>query len=285
MEPILPLDRASVFYDGTLGAPRLLHPEGIVVDRDGNVWCGGELGDIYRIAADGSALEVVASTGGFVLGLAFDQAGRLYACDLGHKAVFRLDPADRRLERFALGGPGGAMRIPNFPVVDARRRCLYVSDSHEPGQPGPGVWRFDLETGDGGLWYARPLTFANGMALSAAGDWLYVAETFARRVTRIPILGDGSAGEAEVFVDGIERLPDGLAFDVAGNLYISCYEPSRLYRADPDGRLELLIDDPEAHTFCHPTNCAFRGTDLFTANLGRWHVTRVDVGMAGLPLP
>jgi hypothetical protein len=66
--------------------------------------------------------------------------------------------------------------------------------------------------------------------------------------------------------------------------YVACYEPSRLCRATPDGRLGLLIDDPEAHTLCHPTNCAFRGTDLFTANLGRWHVTRIDAGIEGLPL-
>jgi sugar lactone lactonase YvrE len=285
MDPILPLSRASVFYDGTLGEPRLLHPEGVAVDRDGNVWCGGELGQIYRIAADGSALEVVASTGGFTLGLAFDRQGRLYTCDLAHKAVFRLDPASRRLERFATGGGGASLRVPNVPVVDARRDCLYVSDSHDPARPGPGIWRFDLDTGAGGLWYDRPLTFANGLALSPAGDALYVAETFARRVVRIPIRADGSAGDPEPFLDNIERLPDGLAFDVEGNLYVACYEPSRLYRADPSGRLELLIDDPEAHTLCHPTNCAFRGTDLFTANLGRWHITRIDLGVPGLPLP
>ncbi len=284
MDSVLPLDRATVFFDGTLGDPRLLHPEGIAIDGGGNIWCGGELGQIYRIAAAGSALEVVASTGGFTLGLAFDQEGRLYTCDLAHQAVFRFHADSGHLERFTSGGGGGSLRIPNVPVVDVRRNCLYVSDSHDPRQPGPGVWRFDLASGEGYLWYDRPLTFANGMALSPSGDQLYVAETFARRVVRIPVAGDGSAGEAEVFVEGIERLPDGLAFDVEGNLYISCYEPSRLYRASPAGSLELLIDDPEAHTLCHPTNCAFRGTELFTANLGRWHVTRIDVGIAGLPL-
>lgn len=284
MQPILPLEQATIFFDGTLSEPRLLHPEGIAVDQEGNVWCGGELGQIYRVAADGSMLEVVASTGGFTLGLAFDRQGRLYTCDLGHKAVFRLDPTSGQLERFTSGGGGTSLRVPNFPVVDARRSWLYVSDSYSPEHPGPGVWRFDLETGEGWLWYDCPLTFANGMALALSGDLLYVAETFARRVSRIPIRADGSAGDAEVFVEGIERLPDGLAFDAAGSLYISCYEPSRLYRAAPDGRLELLIDDPEAHTLCHPTNCAFRGTELFTSNLGRWHITRIDVGIAGLPL-
>jgi sugar lactone lactonase YvrE len=284
VEPILPLERASVFVDGTVGEVRLNHPEGVAVDRAGDVWCGGETGELYRIAADGSRFEVVASTGGFVLGLAFDARGRLFACDLGHKAVFRFDPATGDLRRFTPESiaPAGAF---NFPVVDTRRNCLYVSDSHPPDVPGPGVWRFDLESGEGGPWYAAPTNFANGMALSLDRETLYVIETFARRVIRVPIGPDGSAGAAEVFVEGIERLPDGLAFDVDGNLYIACYEPSRLFRVDPGGKLDLLIDDPEAHTMCHPTNCAFRGTELFTANLGRWHVTRIEVGVAGAPLP
>ncbi|MGH2532322.1 MAG: SMP-30/gluconolactonase/LRE family protein [Thermomicrobiales bacterium] len=283
MQPILPLDRASVFIDGTVGEPRLSHPEGVAVDRDGNVWCGGDRGEIYRIAADGSCFEVVATSGGFTLGMAFDGQGRLYTCDLGHGAVFRLDPAMGALERFASGGDS-SFTSPNFPVVDVGRNCLYVSDPRGSAD-GKGVWRFDLDTGEGGVWYGGPLNFANGMALSFGRDTLYVVETFASRVSRIPIQADGSAGEAEVFVDGIDRLPDGLAFDVEGNLYVSCYEPSRLFRARPDGTLELLIDDPDAHIFCHPTNCAFRGAELFTANLGRWHITRIEVGIQGVALP
>ena len=124
-----------------------------------------------------------------------------------------------------------------------------------------------------------------GPARVVDGDTLYVVETFSSRVSRIPIQLDGSAGNLSIVVTGIERLPDGMAVDADGNLYISCYEPSRLYRATVDGHLELLIDDPTAHTLCHPTNCAFRGSDLFTANLGRWHITKIATGANGLALP
>jgi gluconolactonase len=284
LESVLPFDRASIFFDGTLGPVRLKHPEGLAVATDGAIWCGGDGGEIYRIEPDGSAIELIASTDGFTLGMAFDGRGQLFTCDLGHKAVFRLDLDSRRLDKFFTGSAGTTIRVPNYPVVDSTRDCLYVSDSHEFGVPGPGVWRVDLETGEGRLWYDKPLNFANGMALSPDRRWLYIVETFARQVSRISIGDDGSASDAEIFVAGIERLPDGLAFDGEGNLYISCYEPSRVFRASPEGRLELLYDDPEAHMLCHPTNCAFRGPELFTSNLGRWHITRIEVGKSGAPL-
>ena len=130
--------------------------------------------------------------GGFTLGLAFDGSRALYVCDSQHAAVYRLDLKSRGVERFS----GTGIKIPNYPVVDAVRGRLLVSDSHHFAEPGPGVWAYDLATGEGGLWYDKPLRFANGMALSLDGSALYVCETFARRITRIAILADGSAGVA-----------------------------------------------------------------------------------------
>ena len=49
MEPILPLDSAEVFFDGIFSEPRLRHPEGIAIDADGDIWCGGETAEIYRM--------------------------------------------------------------------------------------------------------------------------------------------------------------------------------------------------------------------------------------------
>ncbi len=280
MEPILPLKSAEVFFDGIFAEPRLQHPEGIAVDAAGHVWCGSENGEILRIAPDGTGIQRMATTDGFILGVAFDAEGRLYACDLKHQAVFRYDTGTGQLDSFATG-----MKIPNYPVVDVRRGCLYVSDSHHFSDPGPGVWRFDLASGAGGLWYDQAMVFANGMALSADGNTLYVCETFGRRVSQIPIGEDGTPGEAQVFVEGLAELPDGLAFDTDGSLYISCYEPSRVLRATPDGAIALFVDDPDAHTLCHPTNCAFRGSTLYTTNLGRWHITAIKTQASGLRLP
>ena len=167
MEPILSLTRASVFVDGTLGEPRLKHPEGVAVDRDGNVWCGGEGGELYRIAADGSRLEVVASTGGFTLGIAFDRQGRLYSCDLGHKAIFRLDPATGRLDdrSVPLGGRGAAVSSTASVRVGVRagpdgtsyRPCGQPPCSGSSGVTGdpPTAFRFFVSRRPGGTRGAR----------------------------------------------------------------------------------------------------------------------------------
>jgi gluconolactonase len=280
-KPILPMERASVLFDGLFAEPRLQHPEGVAVGPDGWVWCGSENGQILRVAPDGSAIEEVASTGGFTLGLAFDGDRVLYVCDLKHAAVFRLDLASRKLTRFTPPG----IRVPNYPVVDPAHGRLLVSDSHAFGTPGPGVWAYDLATGEGGLWYAEPLVFANGMALAPDGKALLVCETFALRIASIPINADGSAGRAAPYATDLPGLPDGIAFDDQGALFVGCYEPSRILRIPPGGGpAEVYIEDPTAHLFAHPTNIAFDGPVLYTANLGRWHITRVETDTTGTAL-
>jgi gluconolactonase len=278
---VLPIRRAAVFFDGVFSEPRLQHPEAVAVGPDSWIWCGSENGEILRIAPDGSRIELVARAGGFTLGLAFDADRALFFCDNKDRAVYRLDLASRGVARFTPPG----IRIPNYPVVDARRRRLLISDSYDFANSGPGVWAYDLETGEGRLWYSEPMTFANGMALAPSGDALFVCETFARRITRIVIGDNGLAAGAGVFAENLPGLPDGIAFDVSGNLFVGCYEPSRILRVAADGRkAEVYIEDPTAHLFSHPTNIAFDGADLFAANLGRWHITRIASDTRAPPL-
>jgi hypothetical protein len=41
--------------------------------------------------------------------------------------------------------------------------------------------------------------------------------------------------------------------------------------------LEILIEDRAATIMAHPTNIALKGDTLYTANLGRWHITAIDL--------
>ena len=272
-------DSASVFVDGALGDTRLSHPEGLAVHVDGSVWCGGDRGEIYRIAPDGVSFELIASTGGFTLGMVFDQKGNLYTCDLGDSSVYKLDTTTKELTRFT--NPNLGMKVPNYPVLDVTRNRLLVSDSHEAHKPGPGIWEIDLETGEGKLWSDENYDFANGLALTADQNSLLVVESWGKAISKIDINRDGSAGPKSVYLNNLPAIPDGLAFDDSGNLFIACYEPSQVMVFDTDGNLEVVLKDIDAHLLCHPTNIAFRGSDLFTANLGRWHITKIETKTSG----
>ncbi len=276
MPDVLSKAAARVFFDGIFTEPRVAHPEGVAVHADGSIWCGTEWGDLLRIEADGSRLTRMGSTGGFALGIAFDSAGNCFICDLKHAAVFRYDAKSGAVAKFASSG----ILVPNFPVVDERRGVLYVSDSRGNNNVGPGVFRYDLRTGEGGVWSTSPMDFANGMAMAPDGQGLYVVESDRSQVSYVPINADGSAGAARVAVSGVNNVPDGLAFAPDGTLYISCYEPSRIYRVRPGGALETLIEDPAATVMAHPTNIAVKGNTLYSANLGRWHITAIDLGEA-----
>ena len=273
-DTILPISAARVFCDGIFGTPRLAHPEGVAVHPDGSIWCGTENGDLLRFAADGTSYDRIGTTGGFLLGIAFDAAGRCYACDLFHRAIFCHDPATGRFDRFADSG----ILVPNYPVVDDARGCLWVSDSRGQGNPGPGIFRFDLATGKGGVWSHEDWDFANGMCLDETRSGLYVVESFTGRVRHVPIRDDGSAGPATDAVTGLGRVLDGVALAPDGALYIACYEPGRIYRRDPGGRVRVLIEDPHATVLAHPTNVAIKGNKMYSANLGRWHITEIDLG-------
>ena len=273
MTALLDMSAARVFFDGIFTNPRVAHPEGIAIHADGSIWCGNELGELLRIAPDGSGVERLGGTGGFALGIAFDSNGNCFICDLKHAAVFRYDAGTSRVERFA----SSDIMVPNYPVIDESRGALYVSDSRGNGNIGPGIFRFDLRTGEGGVWSRAPMDFANGMAMALDGSGLYVVESDAAQVSFVPIEADGSAGVPQVIARDVHNVPDGLAVAPDGTLYISCYEPSRIYRMKPGGRLEVLIEDPSATTIAHPTNVALKGNRLYSANLGRWHITEIDL--------
>jgi hypothetical protein len=65
-KPLLDMSAARVFFDGIFTSPRVAHPEGVAVHRDGSIWCGTETGNLLRLAADGDSVECMGGTDGFV---------------------------------------------------------------------------------------------------------------------------------------------------------------------------------------------------------------------------
>jgi gluconolactonase len=269
MTPEIPIERFEVFATG------LDHPECIAFDRDGNLWAGGEAGQIYRIDPRGK-VETIATLGGFTGGIAFAPDGVLLVCNpsLGLVRV----KADGGHEIFARRAGEHEMNCPNYPVFDARGN-VYVSDSGKWGAQNGSLMRF---TPDGrGEIVARPFGYANGLALTADGKTLFMVESDTRRVWRFAI---DQLSAPEIYAENVGRLPDGLALDEAGNLYVACYASDDIHRISPGGERAWLAHDPNGITLGRPTNLAFGGEnfdELYVANLGRYTIVRTKLAVRG----
>jgi gluconolactonase len=274
--PLIDRGKMTVFSDG------LDHPEGLAFDAEGNLWAGGEAGQIYKMSVDGQ-VQLVASLGGFNLGICFTPNQELYVCNFVNRAVHRINQFGELLESIRQFAEYELVH-PNFALCD-RAGTLYVTDSGHWGAADGWVYR--KSTHGHTERFAGPFNFANGLALSAQEDKLFVVESKLDCVTVITINPDGSAGKREIYAQGLERVPDGLVLDEAGNLYVTCYASDCLYRVDPKGKVELFAHDPEGVMLARPTNAAFGGPDrkeLYIANLGRWHITKINTEIAGQPM-
>ena len=146
MTSILDISKAKVYFDGIFSKPKLAHPEGVAMGSDGTIYCGTENGDILKIKKDKSALEKLATSNGFILGIAIDSEENIFACEMKEASIYKYNKKENSFREFAKGP-----KIPNYPVIDEKRNNLYVSDSVGFDEKGIGVYKFDLDTGIGVL--------------------------------------------------------------------------------------------------------------------------------------
>lgn len=273
MKPQIPIRRFRNFAEG------LDHPEGLAFDGDGTLWAGGELGQIYRINARGEPAEVV-RLGGFCLGLTFSRSQELYVCNFKLPALVRMNRKGRILESWDRAA-GRKLKTPNFSVFDSEG-TLYFSDSGDFDKKNGWVYRL-LPTGHIEV-FAGPFAFANGLAMSADERRLYVVQSTRDNVVEVEIREDGRAGKQRIYAAGLGRVPDGAALDERGNLYVTCYASDNLYKISPAGHVSLFAYDPQGTMIARPTNIAFGGpdrTEMYIANLGRWHICKTRIGVRG----
>ncbi len=272
------LDRLEVFATG------LDHPEGIAVTPDGELYVGGEAGQIYHIDEDGGVQEV-ASTGGFNLGLASDASGRLYVCDSAARVVWRVDPRGTGREVFAAGGTGRPLLCPNWGCFDGDGN-YYFTDSGEWGAAVGAVWV--VRPGAGArVWTEESKAFPNGCAMAPDGSRLFVVESYPSALVEVPVRADGSAGPRRVLQELGSMVPDGVAVVEGGAVAISCYRPDAILTWSEQEGLKVVASDPRGTLLAAPTNLVFTGEDqgtLVVPNLGRWHLTRGRLGLKGAPL-
>lgn len=284
--------------DLQLFASDLTGPEGIAFDLEGAAYVGccgrgGWVtpGPILRLHPDGSR-EPFADTEGRVLGLALDREGNLTVCDWARHEVVRVRP-DGAVSVLADHLGSRHFWLPNFAVYDAEG-SLYVSDSGIMTAPEPTGCIYRIRPAGAVELWADELEFPNGLALAADGSALYVVETNNRRVLRLAIRSDGTAGHPEVYAEGFAGRLDGLAFDSLGTLYVTVLgPPHQIATVETSGRLSVLVEDAEGVKMNFPTNCAFGGPgqdDLYIVSgnpqggVGAGAVLKLHVGVKGQPL-
>lgn len=263
-------------------ASGLDHPEGIATGPDGELYAGGEAGQVYRIDRARESAAEIANTGGFVLGLCLDAAGTIYVCDVGRPGILRVDAATGAVSDYCTSAGGGGLEAPNWAAF-APDGTLWFTDSGTEAldvQNGRLI-RVPPGGGDGEVLALGALHFPNGMCVDAGGV-PYFLETFTPRLSRV------TDGRAEVIAEFPGTSPDGVALTADGGFLVSCYYPFRLIHVPAGGGApEVVLDDPTGIHIPMPTNVAFFGpglTSVAIASLGGMVVKAIDLGIAGAPL-
>jgi len=224
-------DQVEIFGKG------VLQSEGVVIDKEGNAWGGGRNGKVYKVSPDGKVHEVAQLPAGSIPnGVALDRAGNFVYCDLGKKAMMRCAP-DGKVSMIADRVGSVTLTLPNFCSYDEEGN-LYVSNSStcdintllpELENPAPNGALVRIRPDGRGDVVAEGLYLANGTAMDPNEDAVYVLESTRYDCLRIQIKKDGTFGKPEVYSKDFPAIPDGMAFDVDRNLYITL--PARIVGA------------------------------------------------------
>lgn len=169
-----------------------------------------------------------------------------------------------------------------------------------PLPPGGGrcgaLWRLE----SGGAHHLEPVValtdvaLSNGLAWSPGGETLYFVDTLTQRIDAYDVTAAG-LGERRTLADvaPADGVPDGLAVDAEGGVWVALAGGGALRRYAPSGELLEEVALPVSH----PTSCTFGGPDLSQLFVTTWQTApvgvaidawagrllRLSVGVAGLP--
>lgn len=243
----------------------LQRPECILAEPDGTLWTADARGGVVRIDKDGRQTLITPRVDGhFDLkaslhnslmygtlpnGLAFAENGDLLISNFGTDSLERMTRSGESQLLFDRldGKPLGKV---NFVLRDSRNRIwITVSTRINPWSES---LRSTLSDGyiclldqNGLRIVADGFSFTNEIRFDAKEEWLYVAETTGKRVTRMRVSAEGALSEREVYGPSSlgDGLIDGIAFDSFGNLWCAMIFSDRLIAITPEGDVLTLLDD------------------------------------------
>jgi len=287
-------ERGKVETFATLPAGEA-HPEGIAVDRAGNVYVAtvavnkpaASEGTLLVFDPKGNHVRTVGIKGSsrLLLDIAFHpRTGKLLVADYKAGKVLSVDPKTGDSSVFmTVAGKNPGLNSILYDTSDN----VYVTDSHQGI-----VWKVGPDGGEASAWVSSPLLKptrlppgigANGMAFNNARTALFVANTANDIIVRIPLTGPAlEPGTPEVFVNRVGGGPDGLHIDEHDNLWVACNQSNEILVLEPTrGRVIAKLGDFEGidgkgapRGFLWPNSFAIRGDDILVTNLA------LDLGTA-----
>lgn len=262
--------------------------EGMSFDRDGQLWFCDILGGKVCKVVDGKIETVIDRDripGFLPNGTKFHKDGRLFIVDQ-QQGILAYDPATGTIETIvAKTDPDPDFAQLNDIAFD-KNGGLYITEcgsSH-------------ALKADGKVWYLAPgesipsifaenLAYPNGIAVSACGKRVYIAEFNRNQIISVPAIGSpGFPPEAPFVFCRLEGGigPDGLAVDGKGNLYAAHLEAGEVAVINSMGILLGTISLPEGNGLII-TNLEFHGSYLYATESFRNNIIRrIKVKNTGL---
>lgn len=241
------------------------------------VFSAGFPSRIQKLGADGVMSTVIDDSGSN--GLAVDGNGQLVAGTHKYKSVSRYNPVTGERSAVAEQFNGNVFNSPNDLVI-ARDGTVYFTDpafqrdAAPGGQEKTGVYRIAT---DGTVTLVDDtITNPNGITLSPAQDVLYVNGGGEQGLLRAYAIVDGKPQAGKDLVTGI-HIPDGMAVDCQGNIYLTEHITRKLRVFTPAG--EQIA---QAAVDANLTNVAFGGAEgktLFMTGAGS--VWKIELAITG----
>ena len=187
--------------------------------HEGRLWFSDWTGGRIMAVDDAGSTEVVVEHRSLPLCFDFLPDGRLVLVSNQEHALLTLE-SDGTLRRYADLTPLSSYGC-NDVVVDGRGHVFVNSPDFDfatgppEGDVQPGL--VGLVTPDGEVRVvAEDLAFPNGMAVSADGRTLVVADSYRFHLAGFTIGADGSLSERRVWADLGDHNPDGICLDADG---------------------------------------------------------------------
>ena len=209
--------------------------------HDGRLWFS-DWGAHQVIAVDpGGRHEVVVSVASFPMCIDFLPDGRLLVVDSARHRLLRRE-GDGSIVTHADLAPISTKPW-NDLVVDADANTYINTIGFDfPGPDyAPGLVARVSADGDTRT-VAEDLAFPNGMAITADGATLIVAESYANRLTAFDIAPDGDLGGRRVWADVGDDHPDGICIDADGALWYADVANKHCVRIREGGAVLDTVD-------------------------------------------